>query len=268
MIQTQHSNMETVRPVNGGGLLSRGRKKKGAVSPVRPGHASPIRRVRTLRGLTQEQAGERSKMSYQQIGHLEREGRKTKLYQLKQLAEGMDVLPSDLLGERDELSVPLEFLVGLGTSAAMPAEGPALLQPFERLPPPAGLTRSHQCFAARLIDASADRRYAAGSDLFVRRAVTLDHRFRLKDIVLVAHYGLEQARRDLHEVLVGILDRSSSGDILALTRSNDRHVPPALVVRDAGQASAAIADDVMHVLPGGQSRVEILGRIEYVQGPA
>ena len=126
--------------------------------------------------------------------------------------------------------------------------------------------------SASVLDDSADRLpYPAGSTLYVRRAAALKHRFRYGDRVLVAHRTSERGRREFHEVLAGVLQATAGGgDVLVLTRSNNRQVPPALVVNEArrhGDAPAAEADLIILPAPDAADRVVVLGRVELATIP-
>lgn len=261
-LETRRSVLETMLRMDGSMDVSRVRKKaaKGTL----------IRRVRELRGLTQEQLADRSGMSFQNVGHIERGTRAQRdpIQKYRQLAEGLDVLPSDLIGERDELSVAIEYAVGLSTASDMPAEGPVLPRPWLRAVPPPGLARSHECFAAWQIDDSADRRFPPKTLFYVRRAEAMNRRFRREDRVLLAHYGVEPGKRVLFEVLQGVLEVTAGGGVILLTNSNNRQVPPALVLQEAGESLYTIAGDTITApAPGKADRFEILGKIERADVP-
>jgi transcriptional regulator with XRE-family HTH domain len=193
--------------------------------------ASRLEYLRKLRGLRQDQLAARAYTTPSQIGKLERGERRLTADWQQRLARALDCAVSDLIdasGDAAALSVSIEWSVGTAFSAAIQPE-----EPFERLSALPGLVRTQECAAARVVDDSCDRLYPEGSMLIVRRAAHVE-KFRTGAKILFR-------RRDPREILVGVLDRGATGDIVAHLRSTSRDVPAAVTIQPAQGAADPLA---------------------------
>lgn len=230
-----------------------------------------LRIVRELRQLTQEQLAERAGTSQATIYKLETKQRMNEDWMLR-LAPLLEVEPADLIGNGDRpISVPLAVTVGLAQSEMVDAPFD-LPRPHERIPPPRRLSQSHDCLAVRIADDSADRMYPPESILFVRPVDRLDRPLRISDKVVVRRFIADRGDGRTMEILAGLLDRNSAGELVVLVRSNNRLAPDSVTVqrqtngedrfsdRHAEFVPAQIERDVPY-RPADSDPAEILGLI-------
>lgn len=207
-------------------------------------------------------------VSQPQVGRIERGENALELFHAQRLALAWNLAPTDLFPGGPS-TVPLRYRVA--------ADGGALPAPWERVTAPRHTEAPEDCFAAEVTDDSADRlNYARGSTLFVRELAAIPGGLDRGDKVLVAVYVGTRDEGAIAAVLAGSLTTTALGDILVLTKSSNRAVPPAVVVHEAAAAPRMeLAErQAIYVGPGGVDyrprpgdTSEILGRIETAEIP-
>lgn len=233
-----------------------------------------IRLWRDLRKLTQKQLADMSGMDQSQIARLESGKSLLRMDKAAQLARPLEVAPTDLLPDAP-ISIAIRYNVRAHFSER--DAPPECAAPQERLAAPPRLARPEQCFAAEIVDDSANRLYPRGSFLIVRPLEYLNGGpLKNGDRVLVAHYVGSPRDGNIGEVLVGELAQSLVGDLMVQLRSTNKAVPHALYLRQiaAPSLAAAVGDHPMayqpeHIVyaPQRDDPVIILGRVERVIAP-
>lgn len=194
-----------------------------------PQMANRIKELRQKRKLSAAQLGKRLRSGRSTITKLERGEMNLTTDWMQRIAVELGVTPEELISQMS--SIPLELSVGAAFSeAAGRFELPA---PPQRLQAPPGLSDPEEYLAAHVVDHSADRMYPPGSTLFVRRLEHYDGRLKRGAKIVVRHFVKTKAEGDTMEILVGVLDLATTGDLLLLTRSSDRKIPHAVAIRPA-----------------------------------
>ncbi|HEV2187529.1 MAG TPA: hypothetical protein VGR70_09990 [Stellaceae bacterium] len=175
------------------------------------------------------------------------------------------------------MSVPLSMAVAAAESEGHPAHFD-LPEPHERLRP-GRLADPEDCFAAEILDDSADLDFARGAILFARERDHLRSPMRAGDKVLVRFY-LDPTAADgagpTHEILYGILDQNIVGDLVLITRTRNRLVPRNALIQSAAPGRPRFAERApdptlrnveidYEQRPGDPAK--ILGVVVYAMGP-
>lgn len=251
--------------------------------PRRPGRpASPgggsnrLRALRELRGLTQTELGELASLSQQQIGNLERDDRRMTFNYARRLADALGVAPADLM-PNGRLSIPVAVAIALAGFTDRP-QGFDLPEPKVHVQSPPRLENPQDCFAADVYDDSADLLYPPGSTLIVRRLdADVPIKLAVGNKIVVRSFAGSRREGQTLQVLAGLLDRSIAGDVILVTRSNNRSVPSSVVIQ-RGSPRGGMSERVA-LYRANQERqtveyeatpfdpAEILGRIEYAITP-
>jgi hypothetical protein len=175
------------------------------------------------------------------------------------------------------VSVPLVFSVAAAESEARPAEYD-LPEPYERLQP-RRLTEAENCVAAEMFDDSADLDFTRGTILFVRRLTAPRGEVPAGAKVLVRFFldpVSSTGHRQTHEILYGILDRNIVGDLVLITRTQNRLIPRNVLVQSAepsrpGLAERAVVlrlrDEPISYVRRPEDPAELLGVVIYAMGP-
>lgn len=232
----------------------------------------PVPRVRFWRErlkLSQADVADILGVSQPQVGRIERGENALELPHAQRLAQAWNLAPTDLLPGGPP-TVPLRYRIAA-------RGGGALAAPFERVPAPRHAAEPEDCFAADVADDSADRlNYPRGSTLFVRERAALAKGLARGDKVLVAVFAGTRDGGQVEAGLAGSLTTTALGDILVLTKSSDRGVPPAVVVREAAAAprmglaerqAVFVGAETVDYRPREDDTSEILGRIEAAEIP-
>jgi transcriptional regulator with XRE-family HTH domain len=231
--------------------------------------------LRTRLGLTQEQLGEIAGMSPSKIGKLERGERRLTYRDAIVLARALNCDPSDLLPGQRGLSIPIEWRISAAHSEAAP-EFFEVPEPRPRLPALTPIARPDQCFGAEVLDDSADRLYPPGAVLICRHFDALAAPLRLGAKVIARRFVTSLADGAIMEVLVGLVDRSISGDLLLSLRTTNRELPPAVLIRQAPvhagfadrfSAAYSPADRPIDYAPRPDDPAEILGVVVWAITP-
>jgi len=112
--------------------------------------------------LTQNKLAELAQISGQQIGHLERGERRMTFTQAELLATHLGCAPVDLLSHAAGISIPVTCRIAAAFSESAPSDYD-ISPPLTRVPALPGLKNPEDCFAAELIDDSADHLYPSGT---------------------------------------------------------------------------------------------------------
>lgn len=211
-------------------------------------------------------------------GALERGDKRINADTAARLAPPLRCQVGELLSGGSGVSIPLVFSVAAAESEARPAEYD-LPQPHERLQP-RRLAEPEKCFAAELFDNSADIDFAPGTIFFARRLLPVPAAVPVGAKVL-ARFFLDQTAngdaRATHEILYGILDRNIVGDLVLITRTQNRMVPRNLLIQSATPSRAGLAERAPALLSRDTTVIyesrsddpgELLGVVVYAMGPA
>jgi transcriptional regulator with XRE-family HTH domain len=232
---------------------------------ARPDPPNRLHELRRLRGLTQNRLADLAGISGQQIGHLERGERRMTFAQAEILAPHLGCAPADLLSHAAGISVPVTCRVAAAFSESAPAEYD-LPPPQTRVPALPGLTAPEQCFAAELSDDSADRMYPPGSVLVARPIGGRDGgdgggstgTVALGAKILLRRFtGSGRSRRTM-EILVGLLRRGASGDLMLDLRTENRELPASVTIQhhDEGSAPGGRLDEIRFEPPSSGAVVD------------
>lgn len=191
-----------------------------------------IEELRKKRGISVDRLAEMAHTSRSKIYKLQKgEQQLTPVWQSR-LAPLLEVAPADLIAGEDEISVPLTMTVASAFSEDRPDHF-ELPEPHRRLPPPRGLRDADTCFAVDVADDSAARLYPRGSTLFVRELAAAGDRLAIGAKVVVRHFTGAAAGGDTMELLVGLLDRTLTGDLVLLLRAASARLPSSIVIQHA-----------------------------------
>lgn len=255
----------------------RGRGRPPTITGARR-YPNRLRELREACGLSQQAVATAAGISVAYYGALERGDKRINADTAERLAMPLRRQPGELLSGSIGISVPLIIAVAAAESEARPAEYD-LPEPHERLQP-RGLPDPEKCFAAEIFDDSADVDFEPGSILFVRRAQTVSASFPIGAKVL-ARFFLEplagEGARRTHEILYGFLDRNIVGDLVLITRTNNRLVPRNLLIQSAAPTRPGLAERPSILIsrearvayePRADDLAEVLGIVIYAMGPA
>ena len=237
--------------------------------------ANRLRDQRTRRGLTIEQVAERLDLSVSQVSRLERGESDMSGRRLRQFAKLYDCQPEDLLADRQE--APIAWAVASAFSEDRPDDF-ELATPHEMVPVPRRLRGGQDLTVADVVDDSADGLYPAGSLLFLR-PVEAGDRLRPGERVVVRRFQDDRQGGQTLEVLVGVLDRTMTGDLVLSVRSANRQIPPTVMIQEGSDRRRAVASfsEAQAVVqmpivdfayaPKDDDPAEILGRVVWVSAP-
>jgi len=236
-----------------------------------------LRELRERRGLSQQAVAAVAAMSGAYYGALERGDKRINADTAERLATALCCTAGDLLAGAQGISVPLVFAVAAAESKARPASYD-LPEPCERLPG-VRLPEGGNYVAAEIFDDSADRDFAPGTILFLRRLGPASEELAVGARVLVRFF-LESAatlgRRATHETLYGILDRNIVGDLVLITRSQNRLIPRNVPIQSTESRGPGLAERVRTYSPRDtpvtyhprpEDPAELLGVVVYAMGP-
>ena len=149
--------------------------------------------------------------------------------QAELLAPHLGCAPGDLLSHAAGISIPVACRIAAAFSESTPADY-EMNPPLARVPALPGLKEPQDCFAAELLDDSADRLYPPGSVLVARPAggaIPLGTKF------LFRHFTGSGPSRRTMEILVGVLEHESTGGLTLGLRSHNRELPANLTIQRA-----------------------------------
>lgn len=206
-----------------------------------PAMGNRIAELRKRRKLSQTKLAKRVGTGRSTIAKLESGEMNLNQRWMNRLAPVLETAPLDLLG--DDETVPLLWRVASAFSDAAPESFESPARP-RREPAPSRLLRPQDCFAAELLDDSADGLYPPGSTLYCRRMDALQDGLRPGLKVLVRNLADAPAGGlpATMEVLVGVLDVSHGADLLLSTRSSRREVPGSLLIQSIARPPGRFAE--------------------------
>lgn len=205
------------------------------------GMGNRIKELRQARNISAEKLALRLGSGRSTIVKLERGEMRLTQHWMNRIANDLGIAPVDLLDDGDGLTVPVVLCVASAFSDGCPGTFD-LPTPQRRIQSPPKLENAAECFAAELADDSADRLYPEGSTLIVRTTAALAGEFAVGNKVLVRRFAGDHAGGDTTEVLVGILDRTYSGEIVVLMRTNNRELPSSVIVQHAPPLAAGLSE--------------------------
>jgi transcriptional regulator with XRE-family HTH domain len=236
-----------------------------------------LRALREHRCLSQQAVAGSAGISVAYYGALERGDKRINTDTAELLSRALDCTVGDLLGKGHSVSVPVAYAVAAADPGALPAAYD-LPEPRERVELHR-VAHAENCFAAEIVDDSANLDFAAGTILVVRRLASPLAAISVGAKVL-ARFFLDPAAQaealGTHEILYGILDRNIVGDLVLITRTRNPSVPRHLVVQgpspalDGGALRSpmlAPRDDSIDYVPRPGDPAELLGVAIYAMGP-
>ena len=225
---------------------------------------SRLKEIREARGLSVAELARRAGISKGQIYKFQRGDLDIGEKWREPLRVALEVSAADLL-DSGPLSIPLRYRIGSTFSEGVERE--ALADP-EMIKPPRGFAGSEHCFAVQLADDHADRLYPPETILVVRELDDLSPPLALGNKILVRHFLKTRADDQVMEHMVGTLDRTAEGDLVANILSHDRRHQRVMIQRhplSRGLRDAAWpiprALDRLDYRPRDDDEAEILGRI-------
>jgi transcriptional regulator with XRE-family HTH domain len=234
-----------------------------------------LRELRDSCGLSQRGVAAVAGISDAYYGALERGDKRINADIAMRLAAPLRCQPGELLGGGEAVSVPLVAAVAAGDSAARPPDYD-LPEPHERVLV-RRLAEPRKCFAAEIVDDSADVDFTAGTILVVRHLEPLSAMVPVGARVVVRFlldpHGPE-GNRQTHEIVYGILDCTVVGDLVLITRTRNRRIPRHLLIQSSsrpGSAEWASAPrpqiETATYEPRADDPGMLLGVVVYVMGP-
>jgi transcriptional regulator with XRE-family HTH domain len=236
-----------------------------------------LRELRERRGLSQQMCAAAAGMSGAYYGALERGDKRINADTAERLSAALGCVVGDLLAGARGISVPVIFAVAAAESEARP-DGYDLLEPHQRLAAerlPAG--EGH--VAAEIFDDSANLDFAPGTIVFLRQMGPAPAELTVGARVL-ARFFLDpvasSGARATHEILYGILDRNIVGDLVLITRTENRLIPRNLLIQSAAPRAPGLAERVTTFSPRDtpvayhprpDDPAELLGIVVYAMGP-
>jgi transcriptional regulator with XRE-family HTH domain len=238
-----------------------------------PRYANRLRELRQRLGLSQQEVASAAGISSAYYGALERGDKRINADTAQRLHVPLRCSVSDLLAGSRGISVPVRFAIAAAESGSRP-DNFELAEPHEMVQP-GRLTEAEHCFAAEIVDDSADRDFARGTVLLLRPP-GLAGPLRRGTPVVVRFFLDAAGGQAPYEVLYGILDRNVLGDLVLITRTRNRLIPRHALIRGAAASGGGLAEDAVGELarhdaidyhrseddPG-----EILGVVVYAMGP-
>jgi hypothetical protein len=150
--------------------------------------------------------------------------------QAELLAPHLVCAAADLLSHAEGISIPVTCRIAAAFSKIAPDDY-RMDPPQTRVPALPGLKSPEECFAAELLDDSADQLYPAGSVLVAR---PVGPSIPLGSKILFRHFTGSGASRRTMEILVGLLERETSGDLTLAVRSNNGELPASVTIKRLG----------------------------------
>jgi transcriptional regulator with XRE-family HTH domain len=237
-----------------------------------------LRELRQACGLSQQAVAAAAGISGAYYGALERGDKRINADTAARLAGPLRCQAGELLGSGQGMSVPLTLAVAAAEAAGRPPEYD-LPKPHERVQPHR-LDAPEKCFAAEILDDSASVDFPRSTILFARRLPPHDAILATGARVVVRFFldpPADDGNRPTHEVLYGILDRNIVGDLVLITRTQNRVVPRNLLIQSAAPSRNGTAERAPVLMPREttipyQPRpddpAEVLGVVVYAMGPA
>lgn len=235
-------------------------------------HRNNLQHLRQAFGLTQQQVGDVLGVTQTQAARFEQGINSLSIYQVRQLAAHFDV-PDWAVITPGAQPIPVLYRIRKHGFEAPP--GKAALQ-LARADGHVKLRGSieafEQCFAAEVIDNSADLIYPRGSLLVARRTRFLGPELEIdgRTNFIARLFATNYANQDTSEILVGLLDHQVDGTLALVLRSSDRQLGTAKL---RARESAVELSEPTRTLLANRARPiayspqlgdlgEIIGRVE------
>lgn len=232
--------------------------------------ANRLRELRLRKGLGIQALAERLNVHRSQIYKLEKGETTLSGRWVAKLASQLGVDPAELRTDMPA-SAPITCEV---SSAAHGRRRHILPTPHDRVYPAVDLGSLEDAFGCRVADDSADLLGYPSRTVLVAREPGENGRLVIGKPVIVKCFRTNRRAGDVREVLVGVLDQSSNGELMALTRSSNRAVPAAIRMRSPVPASPGVAalpargeGNVVVYRPSPDDLAEIVGSVILSQKP-
>jgi transcriptional regulator with XRE-family HTH domain len=222
-----------------------------------PRYPNNLAKLRSRRGLTQDEVAAAAGISAGYYGELELGYKRLNTDLARSLSGVLRCSVGDLFPTTPAISIALSLLIAAQESAERP-EDYDLAQPAAWIQAPPRLARPDECFAAEVLDDSADLDYPRHSILFVRRREALRDPLPLGSKIVArfwtAPLAAGRCEPPTREILYGILDRSLTGDILLMTRqrthgTSPRRLPASLLIRPGSARLRHIDEHYLAMIP-------------------
>jgi transcriptional regulator with XRE-family HTH domain len=235
-----------------------------------------LRALRQLRGLSQQAVAGSAGISVAYYGALERGDKRINADTAELLSDALGSAVGDLWGKGRGASVPVIYTVA-AAEPGVPQAAYDLPEPRERVEPHR-LAHTENCFAAAIIDDSANVDFAPGTILIARRIAPFSSISVGAKVVARFFFDTAAAEveaRATHEILYGVLDRNIVGDLVMITRTRNPLVPRHLLVQGAPIAPLDRVlrppvlgrDALIDYVPRPGDPGELLGVAIYAMGP-
>lgn len=222
-----------------------------------------LRALRNALGLTLEEVADASGVGRSQLNNYELGKKPIKGSDLPKLAQYYGVSRGAIYDPAPP-SVPLRYLIGDPQHEGF-AGAPELAPPFTVIAAD-DIDNPEQCFAARIVDDSADQRFRPGTVLLARD-VERDRELRQRDLVIVRRL-IDAATRDTWEILCGYLQFGLFDTIELRVPTRNRRWRDPITIRSAARATALeeahgdlTPDRPLAYSPQPGDDAEILGRV-------
>jgi transcriptional regulator with XRE-family HTH domain len=254
----------------------RGRGRPPIVTGPRR-YPNRLRNLREACGLSQQAVAAAAGISGAYYGALERGDKRINADTAARLAGALRCQAGELFAGGQGASVPLVVAVAAAESENRPTDYD-LPEPYERLSP-SRLDEPEKCFAAEIFDDSASTDFSRGTILFARRLAPLPATVTTGARVVVRFFldpSAAHGKRPTHEVLYGILDRNIVGDLVLITRTQNRLVPRNLLIQSSAPSRTGLAERAPILMsreatieyePRPDDPAELLGVVVYAMGP-
>jgi transcriptional regulator with XRE-family HTH domain len=256
-------------------MKSRGRPPKTVRQPRYPNR---LRELRDRLGLSQQQIAAQAAISPPYYGALERGEKRINADTAQRLQGPLRCAAGELLAGMPVASVPLRYAIAAAESETRPASF-ELSEPYEWLQPGRRLAEPEGCFAAEIVDGSADLDFAGGTVLIIRPITQFAEKLPLGAKIVVRFLmepGQIDNKRPTHEILYGILDQNILGDLVLVTRTRNRLVPRNALIQNPIPPGSGLSEAPLAMRPRGglidytprpEDPAEILGIVVYAAGP-
>jgi hypothetical protein len=212
-------------------------------------------------------------MSASYYGEIERGDRRLNSDTATKLSRALPLGP--VFSNDQTPAVPQRLAIAAQESEGRP-DGYDRPEPHDTLPAPKKFRDRVDCFAAEIVDDSADLDFARETVLFLL-PIRPEDKLTLGSKIVVRFYTEPRSRQPkTAEVLYGVLDRTVTGDLVLLTRTRNRHVPASLVIQREPMASRGFSERVLSLIPRkaeveyqprADDEAEIVGTVVHMTGP-
>lgn len=158
---------------------------------------------------------------------------------------------SDIFGVASPIMVPVKLTIGVALQQADPPLEYDLPEPWEMTTATnRKLKAIPDCFAAEIADDSADKDFARETVLYLRPINPAGEDLRLGTPVVVRFFDCSVGGTKVtSDMLYGLLDRTSAGDIVLITRSKTIPLPVSKMIRPGSARLREINEQTRGMIP-------------------